>query len=111
VTDEINEAFTVPPDVVYSPMVLVGDSFTTKRSIADAAMLPGLLNPEISDAFTVAPEVVYSPIVPAPRLETKMLSALAGLLKSSPSRTANRPPDQRVRNGSIVVSSKNPNLH
>jgi hypothetical protein len=48
--------------------------------------------PEISAAFTVAPEVVYSPIVPAPivaapKFVTKIVSARAALVESSPNRT------------------------
>src|SRR5690348_1071882 len=60
---EISEAFTVAPDVVYSPTVPV-PALVTNRSEPDTAMPAGAFN-EISEAFTVAPEVVYSPIVPA----------------------------------------------
>lgn len=57
------------------------------------AMPSRVFNPEISEAFIVAPEVVYSPLVDGLMREfvTRMLSAGAVLLKSSPSRTANRP--------------------
>ena len=59
----ISEAFTVAPEVVYSPIVPL--EFATNRVDPDTAMPAGPpLNPVISDAFTVAPEVVYSPIVP-----------------------------------------------
>ena len=59
---EISEAFTVAPEVVYSPIVPL--SFVTNRFPPDTAMPSGYAKPEISEAFTVAPEVVYSPIVP-----------------------------------------------
>ena len=58
-----SEAFTVAPEVVYSPTVLVLP-FTTNRSDPDTARPTGVFNPVTNEAFTVAPEVVYSPIVP-----------------------------------------------
>ena len=60
---EISEAFTVAPEVVYSPTVLP-PLFATNRSDPETAIPRGALNPEISEAFTVEPEVVYSPTVP-----------------------------------------------
>jgi hypothetical protein len=58
----ISEAFTVAPEVVYSPIVPML-LFVTKRFDPDTAMLwlSPKARPVISDAFTVAPEVVYSP--------------------------------------------------
>src|SRR5579863_10081681 len=67
---ETREAFTVAPDVVYSPIVpaLI---LVTNRSDPDRARSSGVpLNPEIMEAFTVAPDVVYWPIVPAPLFVT-----------------------------------------
>ena len=58
----ISEAFTVAPEVVYSPIVRE-PAFTTNTSEPDTAMATGLSNPVISEAFTVAPEVVYAPTV------------------------------------------------
>ena len=60
----MSEAFTVAPEVVYSPIV-PSPKFVTKRFDPDMAMSPGRFNPEMSEAFTVAPEVVYSPTVPS----------------------------------------------
>ena len=60
----MNEAFTVAPEVVYSPTVPVS-LFATNRSEPDTAMPVGSLSPVMNEAFTVAPEVVYSPTVPA----------------------------------------------
>ena len=62
----ISEAFTVAPEVVYSPTDPAGKEkeFTTNRFPPDTATSVGLFKPETSEAFTVAPEVVYSPIVP-----------------------------------------------
>jgi hypothetical protein len=60
---EISEAFTVAPEMVYSPIVPPLE-FVTNRFDPETAMPVGLSSPEISEAFTVAPEVVYSPIVP-----------------------------------------------
>jgi hypothetical protein len=37
--NEISEAFTVAPEVVYAPIVLVGVTFPTKSSSARAALL------------------------------------------------------------------------
>ncbi len=59
------EAFTVAPDVVYSPILLL-PSFATNRSDPDTAIEFGSLSPVIRDALTVAPDKVYSPIVPWP---------------------------------------------
>ena len=58
----IRLAFTVAPDVVYSPIVV---PFTTNRFPPYTAMPSEGFRPVISEAFTVAPDVVYSPIVPA----------------------------------------------
>ena len=58
----MSEAFTVAPEVVYSPIVPV-PLFVTNRFEPDAAIPYGLLNPATSEAFTVAPEVEYSLIV------------------------------------------------
>ena len=60
---ETREAFTVAPDVVYSPIVPL-PKFVTNRFDPDTAMPIGQFNPETREAFTVAPDVVYSPIVP-----------------------------------------------
>lgn len=60
---EISEAFTVAPDVVYSPIVSL-PKFVTNKCDPNTAIERGPLNPDISDAFTVAPKVVYLPIVP-----------------------------------------------
>ena len=79
---ETRAAFTVAPEVVYSPIVPAPE-FATNRSEPDTAMPAGSLNPEISAAFTVAPEVVYSPIVPSP-FPTKISSARALLAETSP---------------------------
>ena len=51
---EISEAFTVAPEVVYSPIVPV-PLFATNRSDPETTIPCGKLNPEISEAFTVAP--------------------------------------------------------
>jgi len=59
----ISDAFTVAPEVVYSPIVPLA-VFVTNRFDPDTAMPNGSSNPVISEAFSVAPEVVYSPIVP-----------------------------------------------
>ena len=59
---ETRAAFTVAPDVVYSPIVPFW--LVTNRSDPDTAMPHGTSNPEIRAAFTVAPDAVYSPIVP-----------------------------------------------
>jgi hypothetical protein len=59
----ISEAFTVVPEVVYSPILPV-PLLTTKRFDPDTAMPTGKFNPVMSAAFTAVPEVVYSPIVP-----------------------------------------------
>ena len=60
---DISAAFTVSPEVVYSPIVPVLRLVTNKFP-PDTAMPVGVFNPEISAAFTVAPVVAYSPIVP-----------------------------------------------
>ena len=84
---EIKEAFTVAPDVVYSPIVSL-PALVTNRSEPDTAMPTGPRPKlEINEAFTVVPEVVYSPIVPTV-LATNRLSARAAQLDSNPSRTA-----------------------
>jgi hypothetical protein len=62
---EISAAFTVAPEVMYSPIV-PALAFVTNRSEPDTAMPSGNNNPEISAAFTVAPEVVYLPTVLGP---------------------------------------------
>ena len=56
---EISAAFTVAPEVVYSPIV-PAISFATNRSEPDSAMSLGTAaeSPETSEAFTVDPEVV-----------------------------------------------------
>ena len=64
----ISEAFTVAPEVVYSPIVPLTE-FETKRFDPDTAMLNVSFNPVISEAFTVVPEVVYSPISSEPGSE------------------------------------------
>jgi len=56
-----SEAFTVPPEAVYSPIMPA--SFVTNRFDPDTAMLVGWLTPETSEAFTVPPDVVNWPIV------------------------------------------------
>jgi hypothetical protein len=85
---EIKEAFTVAPEVVYSPIV-PKPSLTTNRSEPDTAMPTGPpLKPKINEAFTVVPEVVYSPMMPPAGLATNRLSARAAQLDSNPSRTA-----------------------
>src|SRR5580704_10845841 len=66
----ISEAFTVAPEVVYSPTVPL-EAFATNRFPPDTAMPSGKLNPETSEAFTVAPVVAsYSPIVLLTRFAT-----------------------------------------
>ena len=62
---EMSEAFTVAPEIVYSPTVPPLE-LTTKRFDPDTAMPVGDISPVMSEAFTVAPEVVYSPTVPPP---------------------------------------------
>ena len=63
-----SEAFTIVPDVVYSPIVPVLE-FVTNRSDPDTAIPAGLFNPETREGFDeiivpgVAPNV-YSPIQP-----------------------------------------------
>src|SRR5271169_1452132 len=66
---EISEAFTVAPEVVYSPIVPAPNSVTNKFE-PSTAISPAPPRPEISAAFTVAPEVVYTPIVLRPWLPT-----------------------------------------
>lgn len=69
-----SEAFTVAPEVVYSPIVFE-PKFATNRSEPSIAMPSGALNPSanvISEAFTVAPPVVNSLIVLPPKNETNM---------------------------------------
>jgi len=56
---EISDAFTVAPEVVYSPIVPPA-SFATKRSDPETTIPTGPCNPVTSDVFTVDPEVVYS---------------------------------------------------
>ncbi len=56
----MSEAFTVLPEVVYSPTVPL-PTFATNRFDPDIAMPSGKPNPVTSDAFTLPPEVVYSP--------------------------------------------------
>jgi hypothetical protein len=87
---EIREAFTVAPEVVYSPILLSPEKvIVTNRFVPDTAMHCGKLNPEISAAFTVAPEVVYSPIVPMPLFSTKICPrAVAGMAHSANSKEA-----------------------
>jgi hypothetical protein len=58
---EISAGFTVAPEVVYSPIVLLV-LFVTKRSAPETATPYGPFNPVTRDGFTAAPEVVYSPI-------------------------------------------------
>ncbi len=65
---EIRDAFTVAPEVVYSPTVPL--RVETKRSEPETAMPYGSVSPEASEALTVAPAVVYSPIVPVEVLVT-----------------------------------------
>ena len=62
---ETSEAFTVRPEVVYSPIVSPYGS-VTKRSVPAIAMPVGKIDTETREALTVAPEVVYSPIVLRP---------------------------------------------
>src|SRR5207302_2558988 len=65
---ETRAAFTVAPEVVYSPIVPLADpkvpKLVTNKFPPDTAMPLGKFNPETSAGLTVAPEVVYSPIVP-----------------------------------------------
>jgi hypothetical protein len=58
----IREAFTVAPEVVYSPIVPA--SFTTNRFDPDTAGKPERSIPEIREAITVAPEVQVSGAAP-----------------------------------------------
>jgi hypothetical protein len=61
---EISDAFTVSPDMVYSPIVPVW-KFVTNKFPPDTAMPFGPFRPEIRAASTIAPVVaLYSPIVP-----------------------------------------------
>ena len=55
-------AFTVVPDVVYSPIEPAIALFTTKMSEPEIAMPNGVLSPVTKLAFTRAPDVVYSEI-------------------------------------------------
>jgi len=64
---ETSAAFTVAPDVVYSPIVLAL-LFATKTSDPDTATPTAPFDPEISDEFTIAPEVVHSPTMLVPTL-------------------------------------------
>lgn len=50
----IKEAFTVAPEVVYSPMVLL-PLLAAKRSEPDIAIPNAKSRPKIKEAFTVAP--------------------------------------------------------
>jgi hypothetical protein len=63
-----SEAFTVAPDVVYSPIEPPSAAplfqLTTKRSFPDCATPQGLANPVTSDGFTDAPDVSYAAIPP-----------------------------------------------
>ena len=61
----MSEAFTVAPEVAYSPTVPMLVLLTTNRSEPDTAMRVGSLSPVMNEAFTVPPEPVYSPTVPA----------------------------------------------
>jgi hypothetical protein len=70
--DEISPAFTVAPEVVYSPTVLA-TLFVTNKSDPETATPAGASNPkETREAFTVDPDVVYSPIVPSTEFRTKI---------------------------------------
>jgi hypothetical protein len=67
---ETSAAFTVAPEVVYSPIVPL-PRFVTNRFPPDTARPNGPFNPEeIKALLTVAPEVVYSPIVPLSKFVT-----------------------------------------
>jgi len=63
----IREAFTVSPEVVYSPIVPVS-LFKTNKFDPDTAIPNGVFNHVIT--LTVAPEVVYSPIESPPKFVT-----------------------------------------
>jgi len=61
--DEISEAFTVAPEVVYSPIVLAV-KLATKISDPDTAIPNGFVSADTSvPEPTGVPAVVYSPIV------------------------------------------------
>lgn len=60
---KIRWAFTVAPEVVYLPMVLL-KKFATNRFWSETAMPRGPLKPEIRGTFTGVPEKVYRLIVP-----------------------------------------------
>jgi hypothetical protein len=66
----ISDAFTVAPEVVYSPIVLF--KLVTNRFDPITTMPSGPYGSEISEALTVAPEVVNSPIVLLPMFVSKI---------------------------------------
>jgi hypothetical protein len=80
----ISEAFTVAPDVVYSPSVPL-NRLETNRVPPDTAIPTGESNPVMREEFTVAPEVVYALIVLLALLATKISSprATAGVAQST----------------------------
>ena len=62
--DGINEALTVAPESVYSPILPPEPVplFATNKSFPEIAIPYGLFNPEISEALLVAPVIAYSPM-------------------------------------------------
>ena len=69
---EISEAFTVAPNVVNSPAVLV-PTFEINRFEPDKAIPKGAPGIAINDGFTGAPEVVYSPMMAKELLTTNLM--------------------------------------
>jgi hypothetical protein len=63
---EINDPFTVAPDVVYSA-IDAEFLFPTNRSVPDTAIHIVPTGSETSEEFTVAPDVVYSPTASLPK--------------------------------------------
>jgi len=63
------EAFTVAPDVVYSPIVSLVE-FVTNRSDPDTAMPAGLGQLRDKGGIDLQTDVVYSPTVPVEELAT-----------------------------------------
>lgn len=68
---EINDAFIVAPDVVYSPMT--PNPFIAKILSPETAMIYASLGKLINDAFILDPDVVYSPISSVSRPPIKRL--------------------------------------
>lgn len=86
----INAAFTIAPEVVYSPMVPV-ELLTTKRLFPDTATALGKFKPLISEEFIIAPDVLYSPIVPVSSFATNRFPPDKAIPVGNPSPETNEP--------------------